>query len=55
MNGYGNLLKKYKIYKIISLGVALAIWQVIAALVVKNPFILPSFTETITSLYSLIA
>jgi len=55
MNGYDNFLKKYRIYTIISLGVAVAIWQIIAVLIVKNSFILPSFTETITSLYNLVA
>lgn len=55
MNGYDNFLKKYRIYTIISLGIAVAIWQIIAVLIVKNSFILPSFTETITSLYDLIA
>ena len=54
MNGYDNFLKKYRIYTIISLGIAVAIWQFIAVFIVKNSFILPSFTETITSLYDLI-
>lgn len=54
MNGYDNFLKKYRIYTIISLGIAVAIWQFIAVFIVNNSFILPSFTETITSLYDLI-
>ena len=54
MNEYDNFLKKYRIYTIISLGIAVAIWQFIAVFIVKNSFILPSFTETITSLYDLI-
>jgi len=54
MNGYDNFLKKYKIYTIISLGTAFAAWELIAVFIVDNPFLLPSFTGTIESLYNLI-
>lgn len=54
MNNYDHFLKKYKIYTIISLGIAFAIWQLVAVFIVNNSFILPSFTDTITSLYTLI-
>ena len=54
MNGYDNFLEKYRIYTVISLGVAVAIWQFIAVFIVKNSFILPSFSETVSALYNLI-
>ena len=51
---YNNILKRYKLYTIISLSCAFALWEFIAIFIVNNPFILPSFTQTVTSLYHLV-
>ncbi len=54
MTNYKNLLKKYKLYTVISLGVAFTLWELVSTYVVRNPFILPSFSQTIMALYSLV-
>ncbi len=53
MKGFNDILVKYKLYTVISLGVAFAIWEFISRYLVNNSFILPSFSQTITSLYNL--
>lgn len=54
MNSYDNFLEKYRIYTVISLGIAIALWEFVAVFVVRNSFLLPSFIDTMTSLYNLV-
>lgn len=53
MTSYRDFLTKYKLYTFISLGVAFALWELAAIYVVRNSFILPSFTQTIVAIYNL--
>ena len=39
MNNYDSLLKKYRTYTIISLGIAIALWEFVAVFIVRNSFI----------------
>jgi len=48
-----RLLIKKKGVEIISLSIGLIVWQILAGFVVKDPFILPSFSAVILSLYQL--
>ncbi len=41
-------------YIVVSISVLLVLWQVIADVVVKNHFILPSFTDVVIALYDLL-
>jgi NitT/TauT family transport system permease protein len=53
MNGY--LLKLRSLgYIIISISALLIFWQVLAEVIVQNPFILPSFTDVVSAFYDLI-
>jgi len=38
MNSYDNFLEKYRIYTVISLGIAIALWEFVAVFVVRNSF-----------------
>jgi len=54
MKGLNDILVKYRLYTLISLSIAFAIWEFIAVFIVNNSFILPSFSQTVTSLYNLV-